>query len=127
MRQDLMVTASMCYVGYHQTGHESHIMLESEARCSTRILRKVFLSSQQQQQHAYSAVAAELTQSRVEQSQNRAAYVKVGKLILSSRFWSCQLATSLDGRVADMHQPLIIVLEPCSDSHWHGSNMQVRN
>ncbi len=28
MRQEVMVTACMCYVGCHQTGQESHSMLE---------------------------------------------------------------------------------------------------
>lgn len=46
----LMVTASMCYVGCHQTGHESHSMVEHGKRCSTRILRLVLSASQQQQQ-----------------------------------------------------------------------------
>ena len=59
-----------------------------------------------------------------EQSQNRAAHVKARKPILSSLLKSCQLATSLDDRVAELHQPLIIVFEPYPDSLWHRSNMQ---
>ncbi len=88
MRQDLMVTARCAMLdGIRQDIRFTACW--SVARCSTRILRVVFLASQQQQQqrqqqHAYSAVAAEVKQSRAEQSQIRAAHLKARKLILSS-------------------------------------------